>query len=236
MYPLGMNAAALAKEPRVGIQYCMALPSDLMASVQFNAVTNYRASGDYAGGSNYNVGGSSLLAFALALRPSKDNFWSHRPANSSWGESNPGRNCELNTIIALLSTGPVAIADKVGDTNKTLLLRTCTESGTLLQPDKPATTIDVQFASTTAPPGHIWNTYASVGGQHYYYSLSIDVTTTYTVQPTDFWPPMQVAAGAVQYVSRMWHQNGSTLTAADTCRDGAAAVASGCMYVVEGGC
>eukprot|EP00041_Stephanoeca_diplocostata_P024395 m.617139 g.617139 ORF g.617139 m.617139 type:complete len:972 (-) comp22517_c4_seq1:103-3018(-) len=222
----GMNGAALAQEPKVPIQYCMALPSDLMASVQFNAVTNYRASGDYASSGNYNIGGSSLLAFALGLRPSKDNFWSHRPMNSTWGDSNPGRNCELNTMIALLSTGPVSIADKVGDTNKTLLMRTCTPTGALLQPDKPATAIDVYFASTTAPPGHIWNTYASVGGAEYHYSLSIDVSTPYAVQSSDFWPPLP---SGIRYVNRMWHKRGSTLAASDACHDGASAVASGCV-------
>jgi hypothetical protein len=68
----GMNAAAL--EHKLPIQMCMGLPSDLMASLELNAVTNYRASTDYAlGGQNIDVGGSALLAFALGLRPSKDN-------------------------------------------------------------------------------------------------------------------------------------------------------------------
>merc|ERR1711959_790818 len=117
----------------------MALPSDLMQSVELNSVTNYRASGDYAGGSNYNIGGSALLAFALGLRPSKDNFWTHRPQSAiitgkPWGPpSNPGSNCELNTIIATLSTGPVGIADKAGDTNVTLVLRSVRRDGLIMQ-------------------------------------------------------------------------------------------------------
>ena len=44
--------------------------------MQFDAVTNGRASGDYAGGQNWDVGGSSLLFWAAGMRPSKDNFWS----------------------------------------------------------------------------------------------------------------------------------------------------------------
>ena len=69
-----MNAAAL--ERGLPVQMCMALPSDLMASVALDSVTNYRASTDYAFSrtpSNLDIGGSALLAFALGLRPSKDN-------------------------------------------------------------------------------------------------------------------------------------------------------------------
>jgi hypothetical protein len=177
-----MNTAAI--ERHMAVQICMALPSDAMASVQFDSMTNVRASTDYGinddrgdspvqpggifGDSNYNIGGScvnvsvlsalivcccvfascitterervrsarSLLAFALGLRPSKDIFWSHRPSNchgnhtdypqtcGRWGEHmNPGSNCELNALISTLSTGPVSLADKAGDTNASLVRR-----------------------------------------------------------------------------------------------------------------
>ena len=91
----GINQAAL--ERKLPVQICMALPSDAMASVQFDSMTNVRSSTDYGiddgrgdtpvqpggifGDSNYNIGGSSILAWALDLRPSKDIFWTHRPAN-----------------------------------------------------------------------------------------------------------------------------------------------------------
>ena len=81
----GINTAAL--ERSLPVQICMALPSDAMASVQFDSMTNVRSSTDYGinddrddtpvqpGGlftdSNFDVGGSSLLAWALDLRPSK---------------------------------------------------------------------------------------------------------------------------------------------------------------------
>ena len=57
---------------------CMALPSDLMASLLLHSVTNYRASTDYGisdstlplqpRDANLNIGASSLLGFALGLR------------------------------------------------------------------------------------------------------------------------------------------------------------------------
>ena len=63
----------------------MALPSDLVAAMQFPHVANYRASDDYAGSSvtNFNIQTSSLLGLAVGLRPSKDVFFStsNAPAN-----------------------------------------------------------------------------------------------------------------------------------------------------------
>ena len=85
----------------------MALPSDLMSTLEMSSVTNYRvslvlprvpaapsmryvshkafdraliqASTDYKNEANFNIGGSALLGFVLGLRPSKDTFWTKRP-------------------------------------------------------------------------------------------------------------------------------------------------------------
>jgi hypothetical protein len=162
----GINQAAL--ERSLPVQICMALPSDLMASVQFDSMTNYRASTDYGiddsslpifpHDANLNIGASSLLGFALGVRPSKDIFWTQRPDNcrgdplkdphacGRWGaHTNPGSNCELNALVATLSTGPVSIADKAGHTNSTLVQRCVRADGRILQPDKPATSVDSMF-------------------------------------------------------------------------------------------
>ena len=171
----GMDAAALGRTPQVPVQMCMALPSDLMASLQLGSVTNYRASTDYGindssmplqpHDDNLNIGASSLLGWALGLRPSKDVFWTARPNNcrnddpktdpkacGRWGaHTNPGSNCELNAIVATLSTGPVGIGDKPGATNATLVRRCVRQDGRILQPDKPATTVDSLFALEQAP-------------------------------------------------------------------------------------
>ena len=54
----------------------------------------------------------TVLGFALRIRPSKDIFWTHRPENcrgydpdkkacGRWNaKTNPGMNCELNSLIA----------------------------------------------------------------------------------------------------------------------------------------
>ena len=70
----GLNTAAL--ETTTPVQWCMMQPSDLLNSVQFDAVTNGRASMDYEDSANLFVGGASVLFWSMGLRPSKDNFWS----------------------------------------------------------------------------------------------------------------------------------------------------------------
>ena len=74
-WAVGLNNAG--RETEVAIQFCMAMPSDIMMSVHLDWVTNARASDDYAGGIDnlINVPHAGLLMWSLGMRPSKDNFW-----------------------------------------------------------------------------------------------------------------------------------------------------------------
>jgi len=54
---------------------------------------------------------------------------------------------ELNALVATLSTGPVAVGDKIGLINKTLLAKTCTLDGFILKPDQPAVLNDFVYHS-----------------------------------------------------------------------------------------
>ena len=208
----------------------MTLPSDLMQSLVMPAFTNYRASGDYAGTSNFDIGGSSLLGWALGLRPSKDNFWTRRPPSQvrtgkPWPvTANPGSNCELNAMIATLSTGPVGIADKAGHTNKTIVLRAVRSDGLIIQPDRPATFIEGMFDSHSGlyPNSHIWASHSTLSGSMHYYVLSIDVHQPYQLQTADLYPtPLKHHS----YVVHRWG------TAA--CSDGLLALHSGCVQIAK---
>lgn len=141
----GMNHAGL--DTNTTIQFCMMQPSDLLNSLQFNAVTNGRASDDYAEAGNWDIGGSSLLFWAMGMRPSKDNFWSSdgQRRQPGFDQSNPGTNGELNAILATMSTGPVGSSDGAGQHNVTRLMRTCSADGRILQPNRPMTPIDASF-------------------------------------------------------------------------------------------
>ena len=95
--------------------YCMALPSDLLASMAYPHVTNYRASDDYAGSSvtNFNLQTSSLLGWAVGLRPSKDVFFStnNEPSNPYMRRLRPQHRTvcvHLTVHEHVLSPGPAS--------------------------------------------------------------------------------------------------------------------------------
>ena len=66
----------------------------LLQSVEVPAVSQFRASDDYGPGQStgcgfpycvYNIGTTSIFAWALGLAPSKDNFWSTPQPGGSYG-------------------------------------------------------------------------------------------------------------------------------------------------------
>ncbi|EDQ92389.1 uncharacterized protein MONBRDRAFT_22026 [Monosiga brevicollis MX1] len=150
----GMAQAASARHVRV--QYCMPLPSDFLASTQFPAVTQIRVSNDYASDpyNQWKIGAPSLFAWAMGLRPFKDVFrtTTFEPLNFDLA---PEYNPEMQAAVATLSTGPVAIGDMINMTNITIVNRTMMANGTILSPNRPATSLEVSF-TTHAPAGEVW--------------------------------------------------------------------------------
>lgn len=57
--------------------------------------------------------------------------------------------------------GGVAISDKIGNTNATVINRLCRSDGVLLRPERPATAMDSTFLGMDGPLGEVWHTYAS---------------------------------------------------------------------------
>ena len=153
-----MNAAAL--KVGVAIQYCMAYGRHALASASFAAVTQVRASDDYATGvrtgdandDNLYIGTSSMLASALGLAPSKDVWWSNSSARYTEKTPTPRYPSafepypEVQGAVAALSAGPVAPGDEIGAANKSLIMRTCRVDGLLLPPSLPAMPVEVIFA------------------------------------------------------------------------------------------
>lgn len=235
-WAVGLDQAAAVTG--VPVQFCMAMPSDIMMSTKLNWVTNARASNDYAEGDNLvRVPGAGLLMWSLGMRPSKDNFWTANASDSPYqhgqnSPANPGSNCELNAIVSVLSTGPVGISDKAGGTNATIAMATCDTAGTLLQPSKPLTPSD----RTYAPAGRwprlqgqlaLWNSYTAVGNATLaWFSVSVVTnaraagTPVELVPAVDFYPAP--SPGAL-LVHREWHESPAR------CRPGADAVSTGCV-------
>eukprot|EP00937_MAST-01D_sp_MAST-1D-sp2_P001128 g1128.t1 len=256
----GMNAAALATNTTV--QFCMMQPSDLLNTLAFDAVTNGRASGDYCCADNWDVGGPSLLFWALGMRPSKDNFWSGdgQKRQPGFTETNPGTNGELNAILATMSTGPVGPADGAGQHNATRLRRTCAADGTILMPDRPLVPIDATYRQAVSSDERqlrsaaVWSTRSSSSSSS---RASPPLTTAstggarmqYHVLAVDVQVDKQTGLGAAVFASDLLvgglggDQGGAPLPArfavrdwhrAAPCARGADAVASGCVRVSRG--
>ena len=230
-WQLGMNAAAAATDLR--IQFCMMHPSDLLSTLQYSHVTNGRSSPDYASGTNWFIGHSSLLFEAVGLRPSKDNFWSGdgQPRQPGFHESNPGSNGELNAILATMSTGPVGPADGAGQHNATRLRRTSTSDGHILGTARPLTPVDALYQSMIGgSPRQIHAAALWTANSHprdspedlSWHVLGVDVNSSSSgmdVLRTDLYPPPRVAQ---LLAVRDFHRSGA-------CIEGADAVESKCV-------
>ena len=128
------------------LQWCMASPADFMQTVTLERVTSIRTSGDY----RYLIGSGALwawffytnaLARALGLTPYKDVFFSSREGEGWDGDP----HCECEALLAALSSGPVGIGDRLGRTDRALVMRTCREDGVLVKPDVPVAALETCY-------------------------------------------------------------------------------------------
>eukprot|EP00053_Salpingoeca_punica_P027614 m.25231 g.25231 ORF g.25231 m.25231 type:complete len:316 (-) comp9717_c0_seq1:39-986(-) len=175
---------------RVGVtfQACMSYVRHILQMMECPAMTNARASDDYhPGNEQWNIGTSSILAWATGIAPSKDNYWStpDQPGNAKYIDSREIHN-RLQALVSTLSTGPVMPSDKIGFSNVSLIMMSCAEDGALLQPDKPATSMDSMFtykAFGTGVDGQLWSTYTALEFVYVSYVLAVNVSTPYLLLP-----------------------------------------------------
>lgn len=134
----------IASRHGLTLQWCMSSPADFLQTLTLERVTSIRTSGDYRylfdNGFNWVwfLHGNAL-ARALGLNPFKDVFLS--PAS---GEP----YAEVEALLAALSAGPVGIGDRIGATDRDLVLRTCREDGVLVKPDAPLAAVDRCFRAS----------------------------------------------------------------------------------------
>jgi hypothetical protein len=155
----GMVDAAFAKG--VTVQWCYAAPTDVLASLEMPALTNFRVSMDFCYGESWNVGLSSLIVWAAGSAPSKDTLWTSTNGKFAvpgcpWTPDHEAPAVELHVVVALMTTGPVGISDGFNMTNATLISRTIAQNGLLLKPSKPLTSVDSMLDGyANAPKGHV---------------------------------------------------------------------------------
>eukprot|EP00040_Diaphanoeca_grandis_P033743 m.207342 g.207342 ORF g.207342 m.207342 type:complete len:853 (+) comp32982_c0_seq1:157-2715(+) len=188
------NSATLGKQWRLQMTDALALndmrfgfggvmPVDWLMSTEQQAVTNGRVSDDYhanlsdlLGALNWDIGVSSIFCWALSVIPAKDGYWT---TPSQPGHPYKDNRTEpygaLHSAVATLSRGPVSPADKIGLFNRSMIMRSCMDDGTLLQPDMPAQALDSQLLNMafgdTGPNGGIWNTHTTIGPLDYHHVL-----------------------------------------------------------------
>jgi hypothetical protein len=129
------------------VQYCMALPLHILASVQYPSVTQIRATTDYQpGNAQWRIQYGSQFIWALGSVPFKDTFWSGDgvqagcpPAYGTCIEPNPS----LHTIVASLSAGPVGPSDFPSKLNKTRLSWVAASDGKLIKVDYPVRPLEL---------------------------------------------------------------------------------------------
>ena len=228
LWQQGMADAANARN--LSIQWCMATPSDVLASVDMPSVTNFRVSTDYCYGNSWEIGVSSLLVWALGAAPSKDTLWTsdnNRTAipGCPWTHDHETRVAELHLVLGLMSTGPVGISDAIGMTNATLLKRAIASDGTLLKPAKAITAVDSSFLdrSLSGLDGYMYGTVGYHGRSWHF--VSFKMKQSFTVRIRDFWPPIDastIGGGKTVLVYRLFHQS-------CLCQHGSDAVASDCV-------
>lgn len=202
------------------IQYCMSYSRHVLQSVEIPAVTQARASNDYGGNAyvQWNIGITSMFAYAVGLAASKDNYWStqYQPGNPYGPSRNEPFN-RLQAAVSTFSTGPVAPSDAVGMSDAALILRSCMQDGTLLQPDTPATAIDAYYIQLAfnngGPQGQVWTAQTFLGSFVFSYILSITIVQPYqfNLALLNYAPSQQLAIFEANQTSTV-----TTLSGADS--------------------
>ena len=172
--------------------------ADWLMGTEQQAVTNGRVSSDYhanltpqLNSDNWDIGVASIFCWALSTIPAKDGYWTtpEQPGNPYHKKDAKDNRAEpfgdLHSVVATLSRGPVSPADKIGLFNRTMIMRSCMDDGTLLQPDLPARALDSQMVQsafgTGGPKGGIWTTYSTIGGVQYHHVLVPMLAEPYTL-------------------------------------------------------
>jgi len=171
----------------ISIQYCMSHCRHMLASVEIPAVTQARASGDYSQSRTdqwSQLGTTSMFAYAIGVAPSKDNYWSTSvQKGNKWGDNSTEQHPRLQAAVLTLTKGPVCPSDKIGLSNRPLIMRSAMADGTLLQPSRPAMQLDMVFVDTAfgmvkdavvannndpnAGPAEIWFADTTISGSRY---------------------------------------------------------------------
>jgi len=183
-----MNAAG--EQLKISLMYDSPLASEIILSTQMRAATQGSAMQDYQpGNSQWKNPFSALLFWSVGLMPWKDAFWTTSRQDGCPYHSCYEPNPELQTLFALLSTGPVTPGDAVGHINKNLIMQTCRSDGVLLKAgDRPLLYLNSVYAqgfnSLDLPV--VLSTSITIDSMTYYYILAANLSDPYKITLAEF--------------------------------------------------
>jgi hypothetical protein len=138
---------AHAADHGLGLIWCMSTPADIIAAATLDNVVAVRTSDDYRFAEDPALLWTwfltvNRLASSLGLRAYKDCFFSHRPAGADADAIDGDEHAEVEALLAALSCGPVGIGDRIGHTDREVVLRTCDADGRIRYVDHPIGLVD----------------------------------------------------------------------------------------------
>ena len=136
----------LAGESGIDLIWCMATPADIVLAATLDHVVAVRTCDDYRFAADPALLWTwyltvNRLAGALGLAAFKDCFFSRRPpagADAIDGDE----HAELEALLACMSAGPVGIGDRIGCTDRDIVMRTCDDDGRIRHVDRPLGMVD----------------------------------------------------------------------------------------------
>ncbi len=167
----GLDQAA--DDTEMSLIWCMATPGDLMATVHLRNLVAIRTSDDYRFAEDPALLWHWYLTVnrfvdALDLVAHKDCFFSAHDANALVGPgsaSHVGSELDgdpypdVEALLAAFSGGVAGIGDRIGRTDRDLVMRMCDDDGRLLSSERPLAIADQSlFRSWTDASGLLWAT------------------------------------------------------------------------------
>lgn len=175
----------LAGESGIGLIWSMATPADLVFAANLDHVLAVRTSDDYRFAADPALLWTwyltvNRLAGALGLRAFKDCFFS---AVGGSDAIDGDEHAELEALLACMSSGPVGIGDRIGRTDRTVVLRTCDADGRIRHVDRPLGMIDACLFGEPALGDRLaWATTTSTrDGKVWTYVVAINTATEHRV-------------------------------------------------------
>lgn len=185
------NDAAL--EVGAKIQFCMNLPCTILQSTRLQAVSQAREAKDHVRDPlvySWKEGLSGLLLDSVGLGASVDNIFTTGPAASETGCG--GFNCtEMNpryeTALAALSGGPYAIGDKLGKTDKEMVMHSCRTDGAILRTTEQLAMLDagLQAGFDDLEEFDVWSAATILRTQRWVFVLSTFLPSAVELTPAD---------------------------------------------------